>query len=277
MPTRVLALTAFLLLAAYISSNIVFPSLPVKLSAEAQPTPTPWPNLDTITKPPCGIDGAAAPNSENAEINRLMNRYRLPEKPFEELPLEYLRGNDLPQGETSPEGELVNFPNRLNPNNQRAVTVVGFVKDIRIMGCGTGNTVYVQVEPPEKPGVQSANCYANKISLCTAQIMVTPDPTLPQIKGRNIYFVKVTRRSRWLANDNRLVSNIGNDWSTETLRKKIVRRWVRFSGWLFFNQNYRERAWVSDPADKIGKPNDRQTAWEIHPVMGIEVDVRPLR
>jgi hypothetical protein len=278
MPTRVLTLTAFILLAAYMPTNIKLESVPDNLSAEAEPTPSPmpgpWPNLDTLAKPLCSIDGAATPGSDKAQINRLMNRYHLPEKPFEVLPLEYLQGNDLPQGEISPEGQLVNLPNTQDPNNQRAITVVGFVKDVRIMGCGA-KKIYVYPERPESPGVQSANCHANQINLCTAQIMVTPDPALPRKQGRNIYFVKVTRRSRWLLREGYLSSNVSKDWSLETLRTKLRNHKVRFSGWLLFNENYRDRAWVSDPENKIGTDNDRQTAWEIHPVMGIEVLPNP--
>lgn len=281
MPTRVLVLTALLTLAAYVSgATQIQPAAGASSSetqAKASPTPVPWPNLDRVKNPKgviCGLDGAPGGVAERAAQNRLMNRYHLPEKGFEQLRLRDLEEN-LPQGEFTPEKKLINFPLSDDRNNQRAVAVVGYVTEVLVLGCGaahvTADDIISIVPPIERKGVESANCYVNRESLCTTQIILTPDPTLPRDGRRNVFVVEVTRRSRWLVKQNLLVSNIGLDWSTETLRKRILKNWVRFSGWLFFDQNYRERAWVTDPDNKIGKPNDRQTAWEIHPVMGIEV------
>jgi hypothetical protein len=251
--------------------------------AIASPTPGAWPNLDRVKNPKgiyCDLDGLPGGDPERAAQNRLRNRYHLPETGFEQLNLTALE-NKLPQGEIGPDRTLINYPASEDPNNQRAVTVVGYVTDVLILGCGAAHSILddgpiVLVEPKQRVGVESANCYVHSDYLCTAQLMVTPDPDLPHSDGHNIFWVDVTRRSRWLAKSNHLTSNIGNNWSTPMLRKQIKGHWLRLSGWLFFNQNYRERAWVSDPENKIGKKNERQTAWEIHPVMGIEVlDHRP--
>ena len=281
MPTRVLALTTSLFLAALVSGIAQFQTPASNSSMESQATPsaTPltWPNLDRLKNPngtTCGLNGAPAGIREKAAQNRLRNRYHLPEKGFEQLTLEDLQKN-LPQGEIGPKQTLVNFPTSADPNNQRGVTIVAYVTDVLVLGCGAANEHVTFVPPIERRGVESAICYVNQESLCTAQIMVTSDPSLPRNEGRNVFVVNVTRRSRGLAKNNLLVSNIGNDWSTQALRDRIKGHWVRFSGWLFFNQNYRERAWVTDPDNKIGKANVRQTAWEIHPVMGIEIDVPP--
>lgn len=205
----------------------------------------------------------------------------MPETGFEQLTLTDLE-NKLPQGEIGADRTLINFPTSEDQNNQRAVTVVGYVTDVLILGCGAATIpdgpfpIIVQVKPKQRVGVESANCYVHKDYLCTAQLMVTQDPDLPHNDGHNIFWIDVTRRSRHLAKLSYLTSNIGNDWSTTTLRKQIKHHWVSLSGWLFFNLNYRERAWATDPENKIGKQNERQTAWEIHPVMGIEVlDHRP--
>jgi hypothetical protein len=81
-----------------------------------------------------------------------------------------------------------------------------------------------------------------------------------------------------LAERNLLTSNIGKDWSVDVLRKQLVGHRARISGWLFFDQKYMNRSWSSDPEDTLGPPNARQSAWEIHPVMGIEVlDQSPLK
>lgn len=274
MLTKVLALLVFLLIAVAIAKDSEGGSSGSSLvPMQATPTPTPaWPHLDVIGNPPCPLDGAAPPNSSKAKLNRLMNRYHLPETSFEELPLEYLQGDALPQGEISPGGQLINLPDWQNPNNRRAVSVVGFVKDIRIRGCGLpkhGKRISI-ISPPEPPGVQSANCHRNDLGLCTVQIMLIPDKEWGPKDGHGIYYVKVTRRSRFLRRKGYLQSNV-RDWSIESLRSSLKNRRVKFSGWLLFNEHYRERAWASDRNNKVGEANDRQTAWEIHPVMRIEV------
>jgi hypothetical protein len=85
----------------------------------------------------------------------------------------------------------------------------------------------------------------------------------------------VTERFRRLAAAGLLRSNIGNDWSTPTLRAKLLRKWVRFYGWLFFDTDHFDQAWGIDSDNTIGGSNFRETCWEIHPVMGIEANVSP--
>lgn len=292
MSTSVLALSLVLLL-LFGSLESIRPQEPqqnLNANVQASPSPgsSPWPNLDRVKRGKgfCGLDGSPGRDLERAAQNRLRNRYHLPPDGFENVTLQYLRDN-LPQGEIVPKKGLVKFPTSDNCNNGRAVSVVGYVTEVLILACGiaaekinekSGYERVTLVPRLRRRGVESANCYVADETLCTTQIFVTPEPNLLREKGRNVFVMNVTERSRLLAKENYLKSNIGNDWSTVTLRDKIKGikgKWVRFSGWLFFNQNYRERAWVSDPNNKIGKSNDRETSWTLHPVMGIEVGVPP--
>lgn len=87
-----------------------------------------------------------------------------------------------------------------------------------------------------------------------------------------MYVVEITQRIRLLAADHKLTSNIGSEvWSTDVLRHALKGNRVRFSGFLYFDTDHASEAWVSDPQDVIGGDNWRQTAWEVHPVMKIEV------
>jgi hypothetical protein len=264
------------------------------IPASPSPSPSRWPNLDVITIPGgtrCGLAGQPHGDPERAAQNRLRNRYHLPKDGFENRTLQELEQPPLPQGKVVEQLKavkkgklvkqttLVNYPKSDDKNHLRAVSVVGRVLRVLVLGCGAGDEVFSSVLLPPKKGVESANCYTNDQNSCTIQIFITPDPD-PNVShddGRNVFVVNVTRRSRWLASHKYLNSNIGLDWSAAVLREKIQGKWVRFSGWLFFNQNYRERAWVSDPEDVVGKPNDRQSAWGIHPVMGLEVVDSPNR
>jgi hypothetical protein len=291
MSITVLTLTALLLILLCAVGGAAPPTATASSQKriEGSPSPSPgrWPNLDVITIPGgtrCGLSGQPHGDAERAAQNRLRNRYDLPEKGFESWTLQDLE-RKLPQGKVVErlkavkKGKLVShttledYPKSDDKNHKLAVSVVGRVVSVLILGCGASDEPFSTVVLPKKKGVESAICYSNDQDFCTIQIFITsdPEPNLPHADGRNLFVVNVTRRSRWLAGRKHLNSNIGNDWSAAALRDKILGKWVRFSGWLFFNQNYRERAWVSDRENVVGKPNDRQTAWAIHPVMGIEL------
>src|SRR5439155_26027660 len=94
-------------------------------SAGAQPS---WPNLDTLDNYPnpagttCTLDGSGRSGSEKAATNRLKNRYTLPAGSFETILLSDIM--KLPSG-------TPNAPTKsTDPNNNRAVTVVGFVRAV---------------------------------------------------------------------------------------------------------------------------------------------------
>ncbi len=62
------------------------------------------------------------------------------------------------------------------------------------------------------------------------------------------------------------------DWSTTALRKQLLGRWARVTGWLLFDYEHANAATNTAP----GRPrNWRATAWEIHPITALEVVSRP--
>jgi hypothetical protein len=229
------------------------------------PTPTPWPDLSTLTnfKNPsgnkCGVNGAGT-TAEKKALNRLKNRFRLPESAFQ--PIKFTDLLALDQGTLDTQlNDIVDFPGSDDENNQRAVSVEGFVSSVFTGGCAKhGNK-----------GGESCNCNTTVKALCDVHINVLPQQGMPSAGGRNMYVVEVTERIRRLAAKGLLSSNIGKDWSVAKLQQKLEGHRVRFSGFLFFDTDHANQAWVSDPNDTVGNPNFRQTAWEIHPVMAIKV------
>jgi hypothetical protein len=168
----------------------------------------------------------------------------------------------LNQGHANPQhNKIVGFPNSGDPNNLRAVTIEGFVAQVFTAGCAQH----------ANSGGESCNCNTTVKSLCDTHIDVLPTQGIAHTAGRNTYVVEVTERIRRLAAQGLLTSNIGNDWSTDALKAKMEGHRVRFSGFLFFDTDHSDQAWVNDPQDNIGGSNFRQTAWEIHPVMQIRV------
>src|SRR5712691_9131684 len=89
----------------------------------------PWPNLDTLDNYPnpagttCTLDGSGRPGSEKAATNRLKNRYKLPSTGFEQVLLSDIIA--------LPSGAPTVHPTSSDPNNKRAVTVVGYVREVK--------------------------------------------------------------------------------------------------------------------------------------------------
>jgi hypothetical protein len=258
---KLVPLTVSLLIFAFAASiRSRAPSPPAKeTSPVSQPAPTPWPDLTTITidNKSCGLSGSFPADDEHGMRNALKNRFRLPDGPFEAMSLDDLLA--LNQGHIKGK-KIIDFPTVDDPNNARAVSITGFVQSVFAAGCAQG---------------ESCNCKTMDKSLCDAHINVLPKKNSNKSGGRNTYVVEVTQRARLLAKQGLLESNIGKDWSTPVLQNKLTGHRVRFSGYLFFDADHFGQAWQSDPNDKVHKPgkgdNFRQTCWEVHPVMKIEV------
>jgi hypothetical protein len=250
------------------------PRRPVATTPSA-PSPSAWPNLDVLSPfkglktNSCGLNGAGKAGSEKAKSNRLKNRYHLPDTPFEVVTFDDLMRLD--QGRVSRSHTILDFPMSDHPDNRRAVQFTGFVISAKASGCAIRKDP--QTGKVTSQG-ESCNCNTADKTLCDAHIEVVMDPGADHRKGRGVVVVEVTERGRRLAALGLLDAhnNIGRDWSSKTLAKKIVNKWVTFSGWLFYDEDHVNQAWVIDPDDTIGRNNNfRATAWEIHPVMGIEV------
>src|SRR5579885_512784 len=68
---------------------------------------------------------------------------------------------------------------------------------------------------------ESCNCNSQHDGQCDAHIELVLDPNDHDPKGRGMVVVEVTERSRRLASMGLLQSNIGNDWSTPTLKGRL--------------------------------------------------------
>jgi len=130
-------------------------------------------------------------------------------------------------------------------SDRRGATVVGYVRDV-------------------KPGgFETSNCLAKAREYRDTHIELVADPAnasaLPVI-------VEVT--PRWRA----MMAARGVDWSTATLRRQLLGRWVRVTGWLMFDAEHANAAMNTAP----GHPHDwRATAWEVHPITDLLVVARP--
>jgi hypothetical protein len=224
---------------------------------KATATPTVgWPDLTTIrvgVSKTCSIDGAAQHGTEKAKLNDLKTRFTLPNGNF--APITFDELSALPQGHIQG-ANIVGFPGSSDSNNARAVVFEGYVAQVSPGGCSFG---------------ESCNCGTKDSNYCDTHINVFPDKTSVNANGHNMYVVEVAQRTRLLAAQNLLSSNVGNDWSTNALKPKLEGHRVRFSGYLYFDTDHSAETWAGDPQDKAGKPNWRQTAWEVHPVLKIEV------
>ena len=131
-------------------------------------------------------------------------------------------------------------------SNSKVGQIVGYVKDVR-MG-----------------GVESCNCNAKDALYRNTHIELVRNPSETDKTKRMV--VEVTPRWR------EIMKRRGNDWTTTGLRTKILGRWVKVQGWMFFDVEYKNGAENTNPGDK---GNWRATAWEIHPVTRIDLVDRP--
>lgn len=126
-------------------------------------------------------------------------------------------------------------------SERRAATVVGYVRDVKA------------------GGVETANCFAKTPDHRDTHIELVTDP---QDGGQLPLIVEVTPWWR------RHAAGRGSHWSTDSLRSLLLGRSVRVTGWLLFDTEHERQAENTAPG-RAG--NWRATAWELHPVTGVEV------
>jgi hypothetical protein len=108
------------------------------------------------------------------------------------------------------------------------------------------------------------NCHARDASDRDTHIELVLDPL--SSSGSERVIVEVTPRTR------AFMASGGVDWSTHALRVDLLGRWVRVTGWLFFDAEHTNQSQHTAP----GRPDPwRATAWELHPVTAIETVPRP--
>lgn len=131
-------------------------------------------------------------------------------------------------------------------SSDKAVVITGYVADVKI------------------GGVETCNCRAKDPEHRDTHIELVLNP-MNFIDNQKM-IVEVTPRIRKLMNDK------GEDWSTRTLRDKILGRWIKVKGWMLFDFEHQSQAENTNPRNP---KNWRATCWEIHPITFIEVVNRP--
>lgn len=126
--------------------------------------------------------------------------------------------------------------------NSVAAEVEGYVRDVAI------------------GGVESCNCNAKDARYRDTHIVLVLD--VKEKKASMSIIAEVTPRWR------ETMRQRGIDWSTEALKKNLKNKWVRLRGWMLYDWHYTDESENTNPG---GKKNWRASAWEIHPVISIEV------
>lgn len=107
-------------------------------------------------------------------------------------------------------------------------------------------------------GIETVNCHAKDPAHRDTHIELALDPSAPETQR---VIVEVTPRWR------KKMASIA-DWSTAALKKQLLHKRVRITGWLFDDLEHKAEAENTNPG---GSMDWRASVWEIHPITGIEV------
>ena len=152
-------------------------------------------------------------------------------------------------------------PSSTDMNNQ--VTLAAMVApgdDTSRFEVKKGATLEGYVADVKVGGVESVNCHTHDPKYRDTHIELTLDP-LHDSESKHV-IVEVTPQWR------EAMATKGIDWSTPTLRTKLLGRWIKVTGWLLFDEEHANAAENTNPG---GSKNWRATVWEIHPITDIQV------
>lgn len=107
-------------------------------------------------------------------------------------------------------------------------------------------------------GIESVNCHAKDAPHRDTHIELALDAAAPETQR---VIVEIT--PRW-----REKMSVIADWSTAALKKQLLGKRVRITGWLFDDLEHKAEAENTNPG---GAKNWRATIWEIHPITGVTV------
>lgn len=114
-----------------------------------------------------------------------------------------------------------------------------------------------------KPGgVETCNCKTTDDVFKDTHIELTPDNQHTDPEYRMI--VEITPRMR------QLMEKQGVDWSTNTLKSKLIGHLVTVEGWLFYDKSHEPQAFSTNPGNSSGR-NWRASCWEVHPITKLDV------
>ena len=121
-----------------------------------------------------------------------------------------------------------------------------------------GAVISGYVTDVKEGGSESVNCHTKNPLYRDTHIELVVNPG----DGEDKYvIVEVTPQWR------EVMQKDGLDWTTTGLRKQLKGRWVRFTGWMFYDAEHANAATNSEGKAHIW----RATVWEIHPITKIEV------
>ena len=176
----------------------------------------------------CGLEGTAK-TANLKKLNHLKNRYKAPQA--SEINHSVTLSAILAPGD-----------DRSRWSSTSGAEVTGFVLDV-------------------KPGGgETCNCGKTDATHKDTHIELVLNST--DTAGTQSVVVEVTPRMR------AIMAASGTDWSTKTLRKGFLAKWVKVDGWMMFDSQHANAAENTNPG---GANNWRATAWEIHPVTSIEM------
>lgn len=181
------------------------------------------------------VDTCACPVEGNAksvhlrELNTLKNRSNLPAK--KDIDSTVTLAQLLKAGD-----------DKHRWSNKSAAKITGYVS---------------QVKPG---GMETTNCKSKDKNLRDTHIEIV---LTPMTDGKNkSLIIEITPRIR------KIMADKGIDWSTATISKKYLGRFVEVEGWLLFDLEHANMAENTNPGNI---KNWRGTAWEIHPVTDIKI------